>query len=105
MADPLLVTLAAAKRHLYVADDLHDDRVLDMLASASETIRKYVKDQNDPTWDDTTAPPELQQAVKLLLAHSYEHAGDEFGPAGDNDDRVWAAIANQLRFWRDPTLA
>lgn len=105
MSDPLLVTLATAKAHLRITDALHDADVGQKLASASASIRDYVKDRNDPTWDDTTAPPWIQAAVLLLLAHQYEHRGDEFGPAGDNDDRVWEAIANLLRRSRDPALA
>jgi hypothetical protein len=103
--DPLLVTLATAKDHLRITDTLHDTDVSQKLKSASATIRDYVKDQNDPTWDDVTAPPWIQAAVLLLLAHLYEHRGDEFGAAGDNDVRVWDAIANLLRRSRDPALA
>jgi hypothetical protein len=104
-ADPLLVTLAEAKEHLAITDDLHDALVTQKLTSASATIRDYLKDQNDPTWDDTTAPPWIREAVFLLLGHLYQHRGDEFGPANDNDDRVWTAIANLTRRSRDPALA
>lgn len=105
VAEPLLVTLATAKAHLRIEDTLHDADVTQKLTSASGTIRDYLKGQNDPTWDDGTAPPWIQAAVLLLLAHQYEHRGDEFGTAGDNDDRVWAAIANLARRSRDPALA
>lgn len=105
VAEPLLVTLATAKAHLRIEDTLHDVDVTQKLTSASGTIRDYLKGQNDPTWDETTAPPWIQAAVLLLLAHQYEHRGDEFGSAGDNDDRVWAAIANLARRSRDPALA
>jgi hypothetical protein len=103
--DPLLVSLAAAKEHLAITDTLHDTLVTQKLTAASATIRDYLKGRNDPTWDDTTAPPWITQAVLVLLAHFYEHRGDEFGPAGDNDDRVWTAIANLTRRSRDPALA
>jgi hypothetical protein len=102
--DPLLVSLVTAKDHLRITDTLHDADVSQKLASASATIRDYLKDQNDPTWDDTSAPPWIQAAVLLLLGHLYEHRGDEFGPAGDNDERVWEAIANLARRSRDPAL-
>jgi hypothetical protein len=103
--DPLLVAFDVAKEHLHITDTLHDADVAQKLAAASATIRDYLKGRNDPTWDDTTAPPWIQQAVLLLVAHFYEHRGDEFGAAADNDDRVWNAIANLTRRSRDPALA
>ena len=104
--DPALVDLETAKTHLRIVDTAHDDDVSQKLASASATIRDYLKDRNDPTWDASAAnvPPWLTASVLLLLAHLYEHRGDEFGRAQDNDDRVWAAIANLCRRARDPAV-
>jgi len=103
--DPVLVTLDAAKRHLRVTDPAYDVEITDTLARASATIRDYLKERNDPTWTPSTVPLWLQAAVLLLLAHFYEHRGDEFGADSDNDDRVWSAIANLCRRSRDPALA
>ena len=113
--DPILVTLALSKRHLNIRDTDHDALVTDKMIEASATIRDYLKDQNDPAWapgDDTatpptpsTVPPWVEASVLLLLGHLYEHRGDEFGDKADNDDRVWAAIANLCRRARDPALA
>jgi len=103
--DPVLVTLATAKQHLRVYDDDHDPDITQKIAAASASIRDYLKDRNDPLWTDTTAPPWIGQSVLLLLAHLYEHRGDEFGGAQDNDARVWEAIANLCRRSRDPALA
>lgn len=106
-----LVTLTTAKRHLRIVDTAHDDDVTQKLTAASATIRDYLKAGNDPAWtpgDDvvaSTVPPWVEAAVLLLLAHLYEHRGDEFGQAQDNDDRVWAAIGNLCRRARDPALA
>jgi len=103
--DPVLVTLDAAKTHLRIVDTDHDADVTQKLTDASAAIRDYVKDRNDPTWAPGTVPPWIEASVLLLLAHLYEHRGDEFGPNQDNDDRVWAAIANLCRRTRDPALA
>jgi len=103
--DPDLVALDVAKRHLRVVDPAHDPDVQQKLTAASATIRDYLKGQNDPTWTPSTVPPWVSAAVLLLLTHLYEHRGDEFGDAQDNDDRVWDAIANLLRRSRDPSLA
>lgn len=103
--DPDLVTLATAKAHLRITDGAHDADVEQKVTAASATIRDYLKDRNDPTWTPITVPPWIGQAVLLLVAHLYEHRGDAFGPAQDNDDRVWEAIANLCRRSRDPALA
>jgi hypothetical protein len=114
LTDPVLVTLARAKAHLRVLDTLHDDDITQKMGVASFVIRDYLKDRNDATWDPgdpatppvpSTVPPWVEASVLLLLAHLYEHRGDEFGSAQDNDDRVWAAIANLCRRARDPALA
>jgi Phage gp6-like head-tail connector protein len=103
--DPDLVTLDVAKTHLRITDTDHDADVQQKLTAASATIRDYLKDRNDPTWDPDTVPAWIGQAVLLLVGHLYEHRGDAFGPSGDNDDRVWEAIANLTRRSRDPALA
>ena len=103
--DPLLVTLETAKEHLRERDPSHDPDVTQKLTAASGAIRDYLKDRNDPTWTPDTVPPWVAAAVLLLLAHLYEHRGDEFGKDSDNDDRVWTAIGNLCRRSRDPALA
>lgn len=102
--DPDLVTLAVAKQHLRITDVDHDADVQQKLTAASATIRDYLKDRNDPTWTASTAPPWIVSSVLLLLAHLYEHRGDEFGGSQDNDDRVWSAIANLCARSRAPTI-
>jgi len=103
--DPDLVTLATAKAHLRVTDNDHDVDIQQKTRAASATIRDYLKSRNDETWTPETCPPWIAAAVLLLLAHLYEHRGDEFGNQNDNDARVWAAIANLCRRSRDPALA
>jgi hypothetical protein len=105
VGDPPLVTLDAAKQHLRITDPLHDADVTEKLTSASGAIRDYLGSSDDPTWTPATVPPWISAAVLLLLAHLYEHRGDEFGPSADNDDRVWNAIANLCRRSRTPALA
>lgn len=103
--DPDLVTLETAKRHLQITDTDHDTDVQEKLTAASAIIRDYLKGKNDPTWTAADVPPVIAAAVLLMLAHLYEHRGDEFGQANDNDDRVWSAIGNLLIRSRDPALA
>jgi hypothetical protein len=103
--DPVLVTLEAAKIHLRITDTDHDADITQKMGAASATIRDYLKGQNDPTWEPATVPAWIAAAVLVLLAHMYEHRGDEFGSAGDQDDRVWAAVENLCKRSRDPALA
>ena len=105
MADPVLVTKDAAKTHLRITDNDHDVDVIEKMGAASDTIRDYLKSQNDPTWDPDTVPGHIRASVLLLLAHLYEHRGDEFGSGNTNDAAVWEAIANLCRRARDPALA
>ena len=109
MSDPAygpdLVTLDTAKVHLRITDSDHDPDITQKVSAASATIRDYLKSRNDPTWTPDTVPPWIQAAVLLLLTEFYEHRGDEFGPRGDHDDRLWAAIAELCRRSRDPALA
>lgn len=104
-SDPDLVDLATAKQHLRILDDDHDADIQQKIRAASATIRDYLKTGNDSSWTPATAPPWIAASVLLLLAHFYEHRGDEFGSHQDNDERVWAAVANLCRRSRDPALA
>lgn len=103
--DADLIDLATAKAHLRIMDTAHDADIQQKIRAASATIRDYLKTANDSSWTPATVPPWIQQSALLLLAHFYEHRGDEFGGANDNDDRVWAAIAQLCRRTRDPALA
>lgn len=102
-----VISLAEAKTQLRIppADFYHDPEIQAALEAADAMIRKYLKSADDPTWDATTAPLDIKQAVKLMTAHVYEHRGDAFGPDGEADNQAWAAVANVLRMWRDPALA
>lgn len=58
------------------------------------------------TWTDSTVPSNVKAAILLMLAHLYEHRGDDmaFGNTG-LDDQFWQAIRNLLVGFRDPALA
>jgi hypothetical protein len=100
-----VITLAEAKTQLRIVDTWHDPEVQAAVDAADAVIRKYLKRSNEHSRDDLTPPADVKHATKLMMAHIYEHRGDAFGPDQDNDDRVWAAVANVLRMWRDPALA
>ena len=100
-----ILTLEEAKTHLRVVDAWHDAEVQAALDDADAIIRRRLKTGDDPTWDAVTVPRDIKAAAKLLLGHLYEHRGDAFGPANDNDAVVWTAIDNLIVSWRDPALA
>jgi hypothetical protein len=98
-----LITLDAAKAHLYIApDDTRDDVTLSaVVAEASDTILVYLKrDPLAPVWDETTTPPRVQAAVKIYLGYLWRARDDQA-----EAQRTWDAIENHLRRDRDPALA
>lgn len=99
-----MITLAEAKTQTRITDAIHDAELQAAIDAADRAIRTRLKTANDPTWDELTAPADIKHAVKLLTAHYYEFRGDAFGPAQDNDDRVWTAVNNLIGMWRDPAV-
>ncbi len=99
-----LVTLADAKAHLRVLDSAHDAEIQAKLSQASDVIRDYLKDRNDLSWDETSAPLPVQAATLVLLANFYEHRGDDLAP-DDYDAAAWGAVERLLVRFRDPALA
>lgn len=99
-----LVTLAQAKEHLRIelADTDHDADITAKADEASLIITQYLQAQADATWTDVTVPSDVKAAVKIMLAHLYEHRGDDMK---DADAAVWEAIGRLLMRRRDPVLA
>ena len=72
---PGLLTLAVAKTHLRITDDLHDADVQLKADAASASILAYLATAADPTWTTDTVPPEVQASMLILLTFLYEPAG------------------------------
>jgi hypothetical protein len=103
MAVPLL-SLAQAKAQLRIAEDDHsrDDEVYEKVEEASAIIIDYLKiPEAEQTWTEDTVPWHVRAAVKLMLTHLNEHAGDDMS----TDDNLWNAVRRLLERSRDPTLA
>jgi Phage gp6-like head-tail connector protein len=105
---PGLVSLALAKQHLRITDDLHDADVQSKADQASAIVIDYLKRAADaPPWDETSVPPPVQAGVLLMLTHLYEHRGDDMAPSlrGDTPDAdLWEALGRLLVRFRDPAL-
>lgn len=96
-----LVTIDAAKRHLYVTDPAQDAAVIEKAEQASAIIVRHLDTQADPTWDDLTAPLPVQAAVLLMLGYLYAgNRGD--APGGTT---IWQDVDHVLKQFRDPALA
>jgi hypothetical protein len=52
-------------------------------------------------WDDASVPGQVQSATLLMLAHLYEHRGDD----QKTDEALWLAIERLLMRSRDPAFA
>jgi len=105
---PDLVTVPEAATYLRVVlSTAQPDITADLtrlVGFASNAIRDYLKDRNDPAWTDTTAPPRVRDAVLLFVGNRWEHKGDDGAP-NDTDAAVWDAIDRVLKRSRDPAYA
>lgn len=55
-----------------------------------------------PTWTPATVPAGVRQAILVLLAHLYEHRGDDDMTI---DAALWAAIDHLIGLNKDPVIA
>jgi hypothetical protein len=55
-----------------------------------------------PAWTEVTAPAHVQAATLVMLAHLYEHRGDDMEKT---DEALWEAMGRLLVRSRDPALA
>jgi len=99
-----LVSLPDAKLALGITDPARDAEVTLYLEHASAVIFQYVGTQADPLWDEATAPDDVQAATLKMLAHLFEHRGDDVAP-DDHDIKIWEAISLLLMRRRDPAIA
>jgi hypothetical protein len=99
----MLIPLTAAKRHLKIpAEETRDDAELTaVVEEASDVILVYLKRAVDaPVWDETTTPPRIQAAVKLMLGYLWTARDDQA-----EAERTWKAITWLLERDRDPAFA
>jgi hypothetical protein len=104
---PVLVSVDQARRRLRVTatdPDTLTDLAL-MTQVASDSIRLYLADANDPEWDESSAPPVVQAAVLHRLGCVWSHRGDDITTAEPYEEKNWEEIARLLMQVRDPTLA
>jgi len=99
-----LLSLAQAKSHLRIAldDSSRDEDIYAKVEEASGIILDYLKiPEAEQTWTEDTVPWHVRSAVKLMLTHLHEHAGDDM----TTDENLWHAIRRMLERSRDPALA
>jgi hypothetical protein len=98
-----LVTLALAKEHLRITHSNADDDLTRKLTAASDMIVGYIGTDDAAAWTDADVPTPVRSAVLLLLAHLYDHRGEDMA----TDANLWNAIGRLLMGtgYRDPTLA
>lgn len=99
-----LVSLADAKRHLYVDFDDHDFDIDLKIESATEIVIDYIK-RPDHGWTEEDVPPLIRAAILLVLADLYEHRGDEEPQPGPADGYLDKTVTRILHRYRDPALA
>src|SRR5262245_2756263 len=101
-----LVSLDVAKQHLRITGTDHDADVQQKLTASQDRVIAYLGAAADATWDETTVPTPIAQAILELLARFYEHRGDDLHPDQTGPDTAtWASLERLLSLYRDPTLA
>lgn len=108
-----LVTLAQAKAHLRIdtIDGDPDDVDLQLkIDQASAIVIDYLSTRADPNWSvadplptgGIVVPGNVSAAVLLVLAHLYEHRGDDMATV---DEALWLAVTRLLVRFKDAALA
>lgn len=122
----MLVTLAQAKRHLYIdeSDTTHDDEIMDKIEEASAAVISYLKDSaagfldssgllavdssGTPVLDSPSVhvPFQIRAATLQLLTALHENRGDDGGAASKFEaNYLPPSVVALLYPLRDPALA
>ena len=101
-----LVSLEQAKAHLRVTSTDSDNDIQLKIEQASTLILERCGSTAywraiTATWTDSTVPQSVQAAVFLMVAHLYEHRGDDM----NIDAALWMAIDRLIPMNRDPVIA
>jgi len=104
LAGPLL-TMEEARRHLRITGTAYDADIQDKLDAAQEGVLAIVGTGGDETWTPATAPKEIVNAIRLLLAHYYTNRGDDLAASNRADAVIWKELDNVLSKYRDVGIA
>ena len=105
LAGPLWTVEEVKGLQLRITDAAHDADVEQKLGTAQEAILAYLGPAADETWTPETAPAAVKHAILLLVAHYYEHRGDDLGFGNRDEAVIWRELRNLLAFYRDPAIA
>lgn len=101
----VLVTLTQAKAHLRITLPALDPGDVDLqlkLDQAEAIILNYLGTGADAAWvSPATVPGVVSAAILLMLAHLFEHRGDD----QDADAELWQAIDRLLVRYRVSAIA
>lgn len=101
-----LITLEEAKAHLNIVNDAFDDDIQRKSEAASVIVLErcnstaYWRTQTS-SWTGDTVPMSVKAAVFLVLAHLFQHRGDDMRL----DEAFWTALDRLLAYHRDPVVA
>ncbi len=101
----MLISVDAAKLHLQLLDDDHDEQLEEMIPDVSEIILNYLK-LPSTSWQTTDGEPEdvpgsVRSAVKLGISAMFENPEQ----LPDGPQVLSQAVKDLLHRYRDPALA
>ena len=99
-----LATLAQLKDQVKVTDTATDAELQRTLDDAEDTIRRYLKTRDDPTWTADTVPGAVRAAVLRQATHLWADRGDR-DRESTSPDGLAPYVADLLTLYRDPALA
>jgi hypothetical protein len=98
-----LLTLVEAKAHLKITDTASDADITAKLAEAEEYVFSKLGDAADPSWDATSAPRMVRNAIKLALDAFYERRGGD--ESAEQLRKALEVIDRALASYRDVSVA
>jgi len=101
-----LVSLALAKAHLRITDDVQDADIQSKVDQASALVVRLLKGQADDSWTEATVPLPIQLAILKVVAWEFEHRADLVMPRSTLgvEQGLWVELDPLLIPYRDPTL-
>lgn len=101
-----LITIEEAKAHLNIVNEAFDDDIERKAEAASMIVLERCNSTAywravTAAWTPDTVPLSVKAAVFFVLAHLFQHRGDDM----TLDEAFWKAVDRVIAYNRDPVIA